>query len=46
MLWGKVGMPLLLKVRTLVSVNLISIELTAESNQNSIKTKNKKDMKK
>jgi len=34
------------KVRTLVSVNLKSIEWTAESNQNSIKTKNKKEMKK
>lgn len=46
MLWGKSECVCIQKVRTLVSVNLKSSESTAESNQNSIKTKNKKEIKK
>ena len=41
MLWGKSECVCIQKGRTLVSANLKSSELTAESNQNSIKTKRK-----
>ena len=46
MLWGKPECVCIQTVRTLISVNLKSNESTAERNQNSIKTKNKKEIKK